>query len=630
MSKKALEISDPAFGQEYGADDRAKWIVFNWFRNWSQMYPKRQEWKELRNYIFATDTTTTSNSTLPWKNKTTLPKLCQIRDNLHSNYLSALFPNDDWLRWEAYSADDAVKGKQKAIEAYMSNKCREGHFRTEMSQLLLDYIDYGNAFATVDFESAFREDEHGNKIKQYVGPKVRRISPLDIVFNPLAANFASSWKIVRSLRNIGELAQMAEDEPDNHFIRNALKQRELMLTRRMAYGIEDLDKAEGYQMDGFGSYSMYLGSGYVEFLQFYGDVYNEKTGELDKGRAITVIDRMWVAQDEPAPTWLGGTPLYHVGWRKRPDNVWSMGPLDNLVGMQYRIDHLENLKADAMDLGVLPPLVISGEVEEFTYAPGEEIHLEEGGAVTELARNVQWVLQSENAIQQIEQRMEQYAGAPREAMGIRTPGEKTAFEVQSLENAAGRIFQEKINTFEIELLEPVLNAMLETARRNLDGEDVVRAINNELGVTEFIKLTKEDITANGILRPIGARHFAAQAQLMQNMTGIWNSPIGQMIQPHTSTIALSRMVEDIMGLSRFQLFSPYKAIFEQQEGQRLAAQADENLGTEQGMQAANAGGGQPMPGAAGQQVPSGGALGRQNVVNQAGIDRTRANARQMQ
>jgi hypothetical protein len=27
-----------------------------------------------------------------------------------------------------------------------------------------------------------------------------------------------------------------------------------------------------------------------------------------------------------------------------------MGPLDNLVGLQYRIDHLENAKADALDL----------------------------------------------------------------------------------------------------------------------------------------------------------------------------------------------------------------------------------------------------------------------------------------
>ena len=47
---------------------------------WIQRNSKEAEWRELRNYLFATDTTSTSNSTLPWKNKTTLPKLTQIRD----------------------------------------------------------------------------------------------------------------------------------------------------------------------------------------------------------------------------------------------------------------------------------------------------------------------------------------------------------------------------------------------------------------------------------------------------------------------------------------------------------------------------------------------------------------------
>ena len=67
---------------------------------WIQRNSKEAEWRELRNYLFATDTTSTSNSTLPWKNKTTLPKLTQIRDNLHANYMDALFPNEDWMKWE--------------------------------------------------------------------------------------------------------------------------------------------------------------------------------------------------------------------------------------------------------------------------------------------------------------------------------------------------------------------------------------------------------------------------------------------------------------------------------------------------------------------------------------------------
>lgn len=579
MANKALELSFASFGR----DNEAEYISQTWCNYHSQRFPKIELWKELRNYIFATDTTTTTNRSLPWKNSTTLPKLCQIRDNLHSNYLSALFPNDDWLKWEAYTKDDATKAKVSAIESYMGNKTREGHFRTETSKLVYDYIDYGNAFSTVDFEASYVMDDMGTKKIDFIGPRLRRISPLDIVFNPLANTFKDSFKIVRSLKNIGELRMMAEDEPENAYLHKALKNRDEMLSHMNAYGIEEGDKAEGFLMDGFGNYGDYLQSDYVEFLEFYGDIHDSNSGQLQRARVITVIDRMYMIRNEAIPTWSSGAPIFHTGWRTRPDNLWAMGPLENLVGMQYRIDHLENLKADAMDLAVLPPIVIKGDVEAFEYKPGAEIHIDDNGEVTELARNVQWVIQSDNAIQALEQRMEMYAGAPREAMGIRSAGEKTAFEVQQLQNAAGRIFQEKATTFEIQILEPSLNAMLETARRNMDHADVIRVMDDDLGVQQFLAITKNDITASGKLRPIGARHFAAQAQLIQNLTGVFNGPLGQMVAPHVSAKQLSRLVEDVMGLGRYSLFSPNVAIFEQQETARLMNQAQEDLQVEQGV-----------------------------------------------
>lgn len=579
MSKKVLEVCE-----KIGQDGVAKYIGSTWHTFHSQRKTKIDDWKELRNYIFATDTTTTTNKSLPWKNSTTLPKLCQIRDNLHSNYISALFPNDEWLSWEGYSKEDSVKKKVKAIEAYMSNKTRTGHFRTEISKLLYDYIDYGNVFATVDYERSYITNDMGERVIDFIGPKAKRISPMDIVFNPLASNFKDSFKIIRSIKNIGELRIQSEDEPDNIYLKKALAKRDEMISHMGRVGLEDLDKDDGFMMDGFGSYSQYLQSGYVEMLEFWGDIHYQETGTVERGIVITIIDRMFVVREEKIPQWMGSAPIYHVGWRTRPDSLWAMGPLENLVGMQYRIDHLENLKADAMDLSVLPPLVIKGDVEEFEYKPGAEIHIDENGDVTELGKNSQWVIACNNDINLLEQRMEMYAGAPREAMGIRSPGEKTMFEVQQLQNAAGRIFQEKITTFEIEALENILNAMLETSIRNLDQQDTIRVMDDDLGVQEFLTITKEDITASGKIRPIGARHFAAQAQLMQNLSSLYqNAPLAQMLAPHTSSKAMCKIIEDLLGLSRYQLFTPNAAVFEQQETQRIMNQASEDLEVEQNM-----------------------------------------------
>jgi len=388
MSTKVVELN-----KWLKQDDAAAWVSNLWASFNNQRREKIEEWKELRNYVFATDTTTTANQTLPWKNSTTLPKLCQIRDNLHSNYLSALFPNDDWLRWEAYSKDDGTKKKTRAIEAYMKNKTREGHFRTEMSKLLLDYIDYGNAFATVDFSAQYREDPTtGQRIAGFIGPRVFRISPLDIIFDPTAATFDESFKIVRSIKTVGEIQKMAEEWPENAFYASYAARRATMRQVLGGYSIEDFDKAEGYSVDGFGNLYEYYQSDYVEILEFYGDYHSTETGELKSNVVITVFDRCHVVREEPIKSYFGKAPVCHVGWRMRPDNLWAMGPLDNLVGMQYRIDHLENLKADAMDLCVHPPLVISGEVEEFVWGPGAEIHTDENGSVSELGKNLNGII----------------------------------------------------------------------------------------------------------------------------------------------------------------------------------------------------------------------------------------------
>ena len=552
---------------------------------WSTLHNQRAGWmaekQELRNFIFATDTQSTSGSTLPWKNSTTLPKLCQIRDNLHSNYIAAAFPNDDWLQWEAYTADDNDAAKRTAIQAYMSNKVREGNSRNTISKLLYDYIDYGNCFADVEFVNETKVDEQTLEIVPgFIGPRIKRISPHDIVFNPTAAEFEGSYKIVRSLRTLGDLAADAEDKPEEAMLQEALEQASE--TRRRMTGIDtaDFDKMAAYTVDGFGSLREYYDSGYVEILRFEGDIWDNAKGALHRNRRITIIDRAYVLSNEPLPSWTVGSTIRHVGWRLRPDNLYAMGPLDNLVGMQYRIDHLENLKADIFDMIAAPPIKIIGEVEPFTWGPNAEIHIDMGGDVQTMAPDTQ-ALNADFQIRELETRMEEFAGAPKQAMGVRTPGEKTAFEVQSLQNAAGRIFQEKITNFEINLLEPILNDMLEISKRHLDTTDVVRVMDDDLGVAEFLSITRADITAKGKLRPVGARHFSAQAQLVQNLNSMMNGAIGQTIAPHISAKKLAKMMESALNLERFDLIQPNIAIYEQQETQEIINQTQEDVAVNQ-------------------------------------------------
>lgn len=575
MKKVVAEINQLLTKDTLGAQ-----IAWLWTKHTNERMGWMAQKKELRDYIFATDTTTTSNAALPWKNKTTLPKLCQIRDNLHANYLSALFPNDQWLKWEGHGKDAVTKEKRTAIEAYMENKCREGNFRTEISKLVYDYIDYGNAFYDVEWIAETNVDaDTGELIPGYIGPKLVRISPHDIVFNPIASSFDDSYKITRYVKTIGELLEELDNKPELGYNRDIVA-KSIELRKTMAsYSTDDINKSEAFAVDGFGSLSEYFQSGFIEILEFEGSIHDNVSGEFHKNAIITVVDRSWVVRQARMPSWLGKSTKGHVGWRYRPDNLYAMGPLDNLVGMQYRIDHLENIKADALDLAVQPPLVVSGNVEEFTWQPGEVVYAGEGAAVTELGKNLNGVIGANNEIAILEQKMEEMAGAPKQAMGIRTPGEKTAFEVQTLEMAASRIFQSKIQNFEVNLLEPALNRMLEVSRRMMDGADLIRVMDNDLGVVKFMELTREDITSSGKLRPVGARHFAAQATLVQNLMGLLNSGVAQdqTVMAHLSGKKIAKMMEEVLGLERYELYGDNIRVLETIETQQFLSQGQEDV-----------------------------------------------------
>src|SRR5579872_6809071 len=75
----------------------------------------KNDWEEIRRYVYATDTSQTTNAKNPWKNRTVVPKLCQIRDNLLANYMATMFPKRKDIYWEANNKDSNQIAKRDAI-----------------------------------------------------------------------------------------------------------------------------------------------------------------------------------------------------------------------------------------------------------------------------------------------------------------------------------------------------------------------------------------------------------------------------------------------------------------------------------------------------------------------------------
>src|SRR5690606_10938127 len=161
-------------------------------------------------------------------------------------------------------------------------------------KLIDDWVLTGNCFAEVTYVSETHIDpDAGNLVSGYTGPRVYRISPNDIVFNAVAADFEHSPKIKRSIKSVGELKRDIEENPELQYEQEVFNKVLNIRSELSKFSVEEVDKSLQMEFDGFGTFGSYMKSGYVELLDFYGDIYDKDTGEFYKNYVVTVVDRRW-------------------------------------------------------------------------------------------------------------------------------------------------------------------------------------------------------------------------------------------------------------------------------------------------------------------------------------------------
>ena len=487
----------------------------------------RDKWysnaKETLQNLYATSTQEITNQCHEWDNSTHIPKLTQIRDMLITYYLDAMFGLPDFIDWEAYdtnSTDVATKNTLKNIAKQMLN---DSDFKPTIRQLVEDYVDYGNAFATaVPYQKTLGQD------LLYAGPKAFRIDPMDIFFDPLASTFEQAPKIIRTTMTLGELMQSAEQFTDdetlfNKALKKAMKKRH-QIYNTIAANNKDVIVDDMCRIAGFDSWSTYYASDVVELLTFYGDLYDCDSGKLHKKCRIVVMDRSYVLLEEPIKDYGFGCNIFKAGWRDRKDNLWSMSPLDNIKGMQYMVDFLENKRADVFNFISNPMVVTQGDAEMPEYLfPGCHIGLDTDATIQFIKPDAT-ALQADLYIQNYLNQMEEMAGMPKEAMGFRTPGEKTAFEVSQLNTAASRLFNEKVHKFELEMLEPLLTLMIRIYMEDSNRIVMVKGT-TETGTEYFEEIDLETLKTQGRFVAIGSTTYTEKAQIAQTLMQLSNTAL---------------------------------------------------------------------------------------------------------
>lgn len=513
------QVIDVQFERVAGHKDwLAEFVTEEWLRfmHSAERDKWREEVLEVRKFRYATDTRSTSNSVNPHSHSTHLPKIGQVADTLEAHYFDALFPHSQWLQFQPGDKAANKESSRRLIETYMHSRHALSGFEKEMMLLLRDWIDEGNCFHEVLWKSDTAQDQEGVLRKAYTGPTIRRLDPKRIAFNTGASSFHDSWKIVQSIKTRGDIALDIMNETLGQEYREVLTAVE-EFRRYVSTHSGTLGEWEEEEFTGYGTNIGYFGMGdVVEFLTFYGTIYDPDTQDLQLNRKIVIVDRKWVLMNEPIETWDGKPHIYHSTWRSKPNSILGMGPLQNLTGMQYMINHLQNTKADAFDAMVHPDRIFNN-IEDAKRQEDGSMHYyaHDGGTVSNISPDTT-VLNADFQIDKLEQKMEEYAGVPPEAFGFKTPGEQTKFEVSERINGSARLFQNRIKKFEREVIEPAVNAELELAKLYMDNNLSILTSRQEGDI--FEQITPDLIRNKGSLIAKGAQHYAQQARMVQELS----------------------------------------------------------------------------------------------------------------
>ena len=502
--------------------------IANKFTGWESA---RDRWyrnaKETLENLYATSTRDIYNQSKETDNCTHIPKLTQIRDMIITYYLDAMFSLPDYVDWEAYDSESIDFETRTTLKSVCKQMVEDSQFKPIIRELVEDYVDYGNAFATaINVRETLVNNDQYSII--YEGPKAVRIDPMSIYFDPLAVNFARAPKIIRTIKTLGELMVEAEEMPEQAIeykeaLDKALEKR-TKIRNELALNAGDSIKDDICNIAGLGSWSEYYNSDTVELLTFYGDLYDIENNKLHKNTRIVVMDRSTVLLEEPIKNHGFNCNIFKAGWRDRKDNLWSMSPLDNVKGMQFMVDFLENKRADVFNYISNPVVVKRGDVEmpEDIY-PGCEIGVDADSDVSFLRPDAT-ALQADLYVDRYMRLMEEMVGAPREAMGFRSPGEKTAFEVSQLNTASSRLFNEKTRKFETEMLEPLLTLMLRIFLSNPNRTVKIRNVQED-GTVMFDEINLDDLSSQGRFVAMGSNTYTEKARIAQTLMQIYNSGI---------------------------------------------------------------------------------------------------------
>jgi len=475
-----------------------------WTRWAAERISKEKVWLQCEKaYLSKFDVT---QGTPKWKSRAFVPASFSAVENIHSQIMSGLFPNERFF--DVHPMDDGFELRAAAAKELLYQQVYASDFRTNVSHFLKQLITIGNSAAIVDWSEEYSGDE-----QIFSGSRFKTLDMKYFHVDP----FASDPHTANKLRKYWLTYE--EAEALEIFDTDALK----LLKGSAGNGGVSASQEDANHIATAQAADMTTGvdtnRGALEVTELWGSF--EHDGEVYNNFVCSVANGV-LLRLQPSPYEHGRDPFIFARYSVVAGEAYGIGALEPALPLQYLINSFTNQKVDELSI------IINGM---FKFKDDGVIDIDnlvaEPGALFEVADmdNFQPVTPASavslayQEIGDLERKFEEATGAIKLVSGGAPDGARTATEVMALTQSGNSRFNEILAQVETSVIRTSLRMYLSNAAQFMSEEQSIKILGQDDAdeIDAWQSIHPDDLRGRYDIKPGGSRLVAMREFRLKNL-----------------------------------------------------------------------------------------------------------------
>ena len=502
--------------------------------SWLECWAKYLNTPETEGYLKSSALKRVGDVEVNWRHRLSSGKAYEAVETVLGYLMSATFPNRDWFGVEPVvpaAVDEDNLQVARLIKKHLTNKLDESGFKSQWATFLRVLTITGTAVMAIPWRTEYNNRRVRSKTVDpatgeetyiaeevaynvYDAPKLEVLSNFDVYVDPTVGDPNEGDFIRKFTKTKAELLQLIDEG-----VYDFPKEDVLKISSDNGWDLSNTHKHTLKTFEGIDT-QPWSPSELVELIEFWGDVYDNETGECIKDQVVTLLNGEVIAWEDN-PFWCG-KPFIIGTYSKTGNSPYGFGGVQPVLGMLHELDIVTNQRLDNLELainnmwtlrsdGVLQP-------EEVYTEPGRVLLVGDHGDLQPLTQqNQAWAVTYQEA-GLLEQSIDKsfgtgnYISSNQQRSGERV----TATEVAAVREAGGNRLSTVHKHIEETALIPFLAKLFSLVQQFTIAPVTVRVAGDGADEYNYFELEPTDLNMQVKLRPVGSDNVIERREYVQS------------------------------------------------------------------------------------------------------------------